>query len=295
MKLYAPEYYKKFRCIADRCDHSCCIGWEIDIDSDTLAKYKELDDNGYGSVIKKSICFDKTPYFKLCDGDRCPHLSPEGLCRIILTLGEAHLCDICREHPRFYNFTDIAELGIGMSCTEAARVVLSSPHYDSFIEIGELDAVKSDVDFDARAERGKIYEVLKDCSVDYPSRLERIYAKYGVCLNSDSMWLEIIDSLEYLNVDHKELFMKYSSKKRPTGADVYLERALAHFIYRHCTEACDLDDFSERLGFCLFCERLLASLIDTCGAESLSEIATLAGIISEEIEYSNDNTLSLMY
>ena len=42
MKLYAPEYYKKFRCIADRCEHSCCNGWEIDIDSATLARYKTL-------------------------------------------------------------------------------------------------------------------------------------------------------------------------------------------------------------------------------------------------------------
>ena len=31
-----PNYYDKFKCIADRCKHSCCIGWEIDIDDDTM-------------------------------------------------------------------------------------------------------------------------------------------------------------------------------------------------------------------------------------------------------------------
>ena len=38
MKLYAPEYYKQFQCIADKCTHSCCIGWEIDIDEITDEK-----------------------------------------------------------------------------------------------------------------------------------------------------------------------------------------------------------------------------------------------------------------
>ena len=43
MKLYAPSYYKKFKCIADKCEHSCCIGWEIDIDEETLEKYEKLE------------------------------------------------------------------------------------------------------------------------------------------------------------------------------------------------------------------------------------------------------------
>ena len=35
MDVY-PNYYDKFKCIANRCKHSCCIGWEIDIDEDTM-------------------------------------------------------------------------------------------------------------------------------------------------------------------------------------------------------------------------------------------------------------------
>ena len=42
MKLYAPSYYKSFKCIADKCRHSCCIGWEIDIDDDTFEYYKTV-------------------------------------------------------------------------------------------------------------------------------------------------------------------------------------------------------------------------------------------------------------
>ena len=56
----------------------------------------------------------------------------------------------------------------------------------------------------------------------------------------------------------------------------------------------DEEDFCARLAFCLFCEGLFSSLIRTEGAETIDEIARLASIISEEIEYSDENTLSLM-
>ena len=114
MKLRAPKYYLDFACIADRCKHSCCIGWEIDVDKLTMAKYSALT-GGYGEDIKKSICGDP-PHFALRQDDRCPHLDERGLCRIICNLGEGYLCDICREHPRFYNSTAHGrEAGLGIS------------------------------------------------------------------------------------------------------------------------------------------------------------------------------------
>ena len=94
--------------------------------------------------------------------------------------------------------------------------------------------------------------------------------------------------------DHKELFLQYSSSRRPAGQDDCLKRFLAYFIYRHCTEAFDKEDFCIRLTFCLFCERLFASLLCVKGAKTLQEAATLASILSEEIEYSDDNTWALM-
>lgn len=294
MKLYAPGYYKKFKCIADKCDHSCCVGWEIDIDKDTLKKYKKLS-GGYGSVIADSISIEDTPHFRLCADERCPHLDGRGLCKIILNCGENYLCDICREHPRFYNYTSVCEVGLGMSCTEAARIILSSSDYGELCEIGEVDAEEDFTDFDGREHRSEIYAILGDPTCDYAEKLEKIYRTYSIDAGEDSVWLEILDSLEYLDAEHKKLFMNYSSSLRPAGCDNYLERFLAYLIYRHCTEAFGEDDFSARLSFCLFCERLLASLICVSRADSFEEIATLARIISEEIEYSDDNTLSLMY
>lgn len=293
MKLYAPKYYKNFRCVADKCEHSCCIGWEIDIDDKTLEKYESLECD-YREVIRQSISTEGAPHFMLGECDRCPHLDEHGLCKIIMNAGEEYLCDICREHPRFYNYTKVAEVGLGMSCAEAARVILSSPDYAETEYIGEVDAQADGIDFDGRAERGKVFAILQDTACDYKARLEKIYCKYSVEVGEDAKWLEKLCRLEYLYDEHKKLFMNYSSEHRPDGKEEYLERFLAYLVYRHCTEAFDEEDFCVRLSFCLFCERLFASLICSERAETLDEVAVLASIISEEIEYSDENTSELM-
>ena len=244
--------------------------------------------------MKKSISADGTPHFFLGENDRCPHLDECGLCNIITEMGEEYLCDICREHPRFYNFTNVSEVGIGMSCPEAARVILSSGDYTEFYEIGCVDAVGS-VSFDGVGERGAVYEILSNESLEYSNRLREIYKKYSVPPREDAFYLEQLDSLEYLNGEHKAMFMNYSASRRSSENDIHYERFLGYLIYRHCTEAYDIEDFSARLGFCLFCERLLASLAFSCGAKSLEGISHLASIISEELEYSEENTFALTY
>jgi hypothetical protein len=181
-----------------------------------------------------------------------------------------------------------------MSCREAASLILSSSDYNVFESVGEIDAEEAFYEFDSRGERTRVYQILGDKSVPYNVRLDTIRREYYIAERSDTEWCEIIESLEYLENTHKELFLCYSSSHRPDGKDEYLERALAYFIYRHCTEAYDTEDFCLRLSFCLFCERLLASLIVSQKAHTLQETAILASIISEEIEYSEDNTESLM-
>ncbi|MBR6653092.1 MAG: hypothetical protein IKL30_07995, partial [Anaerotignum sp.] len=54
MKLIAPDYYTKFQCIADRCRHSCCIGWVIDVDADTLEYYHSVEGT-LGERLKNGI------------------------------------------------------------------------------------------------------------------------------------------------------------------------------------------------------------------------------------------------
>ncbi len=297
MKLYAPKYYKDFKCIADKCVHSCCIGWEIDIDSQAFEKYKNLF-QGYGKNIINSIDMAETPHFRLCQGEKCPHLNQKGLCEIILNFGEDYLCHICREHPRFYNHLPRhMEVGIGMACEEAARIILSSDNYGELAEIDNAEGEEYPCDFDVLFHRSRIYGVLQDESAEYNAKLQFIYDDYGVSPRAygDEAWHRLIEDLEYLDEDHKRLFLSYSSDiKVDKRWEKQLERALAYFIFRHCSNAFDEHEFCSALGFCLFCERLLASLMAAKRVESASDIITLARIISEELEYSEDNTYAIM-
>ena len=284
MKLYAPKYYKKFKCIADKCQHSCCIGWEIDVDGEAMKKYKALS-SGYGKEILKSIENGEAPHFRLAEDERCPHLDEKGLCRIITECGEDCLCHICREHPRFYNDMPYGkEVGLGIACEEACRLVLSSDEYSVIEEIGETEGEEYEFFFDPIKEREKIYNLLSDISISYEQRLETISKEYGISLSSVSN--ETITSLEYLDEKHKELFAFFScDMKTSKENEKQLERALAYFVYRHCADVYDDEDFRESLGFAMFCERLVASISPKC--ESIFEAAR---IVSEEIEYSEDNT-----
>ena len=296
MKLYAPKYYKEFVCIADKCRHSCCIGWEIDVDRETAEKYKKMTD-GYGLEIKKSLSHKGTTHFKLKKDDRCPHLNECGLCKIILNLGEDFLCEICREHPRFYNDTCRGkEVGLGISCEEACRIILSSDSYSEFYEIGEIDEPfdSDEWDFDALSERDKIYAIISNSSLSHTEKLSAIEEKYNISPKniSDEKWQKRLSSLEYLEEEHRLLFDSYSSCAEVSEElEKPLERALAYFIFRHCSTAYDREEFCAALGLSLFLERLLASL----SSNAPEAIAEYTRIISEELEYSEDNTDALKF
>ena len=293
VKLLGPKYYKEFRCIADKCRHSCCIGWEIDVDGETIEKYKSLC-GGYSEKIRNTIDIDGVPHFRLAENEKCPHLDERGLCRIISEYGEGFLCDICREHPRFYNDTPhTKEVGIGMSCEEAARIILSSDEYREMLVIGEIEGEVIDTEFDATAYREKLYEILSSSEITYTEKLANLYDIFGFSLASipDEEYAELLDALEYLDESHRTMFGVYSSAlKTPKECEKALERALAYFIYRHCTSAENELEFLATFGFSLFCERLLASLFNANKARNIDEMADLARILSEEIEYSEENT-----
>lgn len=140
MTVFAPDYYTGFRCIAEACRHSCCVGWEIDVDPDTAERYQTMD-GALGEKLRRCVSMDPLPHFILSAGERCPFLTDQNLCEIILQAGEGLLCQICADHPRFRNYwSDRVEIGLGLACEEAARLILTSPHPLRLVPLsGETD------------------------------------------------------------------------------------------------------------------------------------------------------------
>lgn len=123
MQVTYPSYYPNFQCTASACSDSCCIGWEIDIDQNTHARYR-TQTGEFGARLRGNISEEAPPHF-LLQNERCPFLNEKNLCDIILTLGEDALCEICDQHPRFHEwFGDVKESGVGLCCEAAAKLIL---------------------------------------------------------------------------------------------------------------------------------------------------------------------------
>ncbi len=229
----------------------------------------------------------------MCSDGRCPHLDKRGLCKIIINEGEEYLSEICREHPRFYNESSRGvEVGLGMACEEAARIILSSDAYYNFEVVGEIEGECESAEFDAIGETRRLFGLLSS-NESYPARLARIYEEWGVSPDrlSNGEWRELLSGFEYLDAAHADMLSVYSSEVNSFGdADKLCERALAYFVYRHCAAARDEMDFCASLGLALFLERLFASVLVREGVKNLDGATRVARIISEELEYSEENT-----
>lgn len=127
MHTVIPSFYPDFQCRASRCRHSCCKGWEIDIDEDTAEKYRTMTGPMSEEIRSHIIEENDTTHFVLNSDGNCPMLREDGLCRLILARGEDDLCDICALHPRFFEDCGEYELwGLGLSCEEVCALLLSS-------------------------------------------------------------------------------------------------------------------------------------------------------------------------
>ena len=71
MKIY-PDYYKQFRCIGKNCISTCCAGWDIDFDSETVDFYRSRTD-AFGEFLNKNIEEkDGTAMVIMPETKRCP-------------------------------------------------------------------------------------------------------------------------------------------------------------------------------------------------------------------------------
>jgi lysine-N-methylase len=294
--MRVPQYYFNFKCIADKCRHSCCVGWEIDVDERTLARYRALPAEKGNDILQSIAETEDGVHFRLCTGERCPHLDEKGLCRIITALGEGYLCDICREHPRFYHeIGGVWECGLGLACEEAARLILSAENYADFAEIadGEEEFTPETVgDFNAFAYRAALYADLRKNEIPLAERLAKIEAEYGlgVTLTRDAH-RSLFEGLEYLNEAHRALLAEaYCADFAPTGArSDACERFFAYLVFRHASAAADLGEFATAVSLATCLTRVFDALASANGLPPVE----YARILSEELEYSEENTAAI--
>lgn len=225
MRYCKPFYYDDFRCLAGDCPDTCCAGWLIYIDDDSLDRYEQV--NGpFGSRLANSIDWEEGAFYQ--DGDRCVFLNEDNLCNLQQELGEAELCDTCRRYPRHVEeFDGLRELSLSLSCPEAARMLLTCTEPERFVQ-WETDEEEDSFEEDemdyllfTRLEdaREVILQILGNRSLDIEKRMAlvlQLAEEMQTCMDADRSFDmdEVIDRYRKENETGKLQERKLQERKQ---------------------------------------------------------------------------------
>lgn len=299
MKTVIPGYYKTFHCIASDCAHNCCLeGWEIDLDDSHVELYKKLaaeqPEKGGLSILDGLVLpgvrerrNGAVPHIRLDENGVCPFLNSAGLCSLILSYGEKALCQICTDHPRFRNYyKDHMELGLGLCCEEACRIILEDRTSGRFEDLKTGCAALPE--YQKRNLKEKAAELSRR-TLDFKDWAE--YLLGLECL--EGAWRQLLE--EYLHtVGQEERGGREITGTERTESSGEQDRCFDnlenYFLFRH--------GMSGGAGFASFSTRLIRELAGTgrsdTGKNVFSGLPEICRLYSSEVEYSEENRTAVL-
>lgn len=213
-----PDYYREFHCIADKCEDTCCAGWQIVIDEKTLERYRKMRGPFFKKLLTGVNWINGT--FKQDKEGRCAFLNENNLCRLYRTHGEKGFCKTCRNYPRHIEeFEGVREISLSVSCPEAARILMEKKEPVRFLTY-ERQGEEEFEDFDPF-----LFSVLEDARTVMIKLLqnrslalsERIVLVYGMAHDMQGR----INRQELF--DCEAVIEKYNSEKGYEFAKAYVE------------------------------------------------------------------------
>lgn len=170
--------YKDFKCIASKCPATCCSGWGIEIDEDSLESYRARTSADL-EFLSKRIDWKESMFKQQPNGD-CAFLRDDGLCQMYIQLGEASLCMTCDLYPRHIEeFPNVREYSLSASCPVVALDLMSTNAPLAYTE--ETDnAIVTDERADYEEFDDLLYEKLLACRTPLLSLLKNRTLPYAV-------------------------------------------------------------------------------------------------------------------
>ncbi len=314
MKFITPSYYDEFQCVADKCTDNCCIGWEIGIDGDTAVYYRSLG-GAFGNRLRANIAEDDT---FILQNERCPFLNESNLCDIIIHCGKEHLCQICRDHPRYFEwYGNVKEGGIGLSCEEGARLILTTDRV--LLHETQSDEKEEEIDEELFrflcTSRKQILDLLeredmpladKLCTIlsfaeklqfvmDNPHAAENEYVQtvQAVTGNSVRSIAELFSDFEPIDDTWTSTLQKMQ-KQLPSSFSALSEREnrniinlCRYFLWRYLLKGVFDGEILSKVKFSVVSPLVIRLL---CGQEcSLSAWIEKSKLYSKQMEYSDEN------
>ena len=123
MKDYAISYMDEFGCLGADCPQTCCKGWQILVDEQTLAVIQQEEAPLARKMRGKIRRRGQTQIRKRLG--RCPFHTKERLCQLQKEGHTQWMPLVCREYPRrIVAFSDRRELTLELACPAAAELFL---------------------------------------------------------------------------------------------------------------------------------------------------------------------------
>lgn len=234
-----PDYYKSFQCIADKCEDTCCAGWQIVIDKKTLNKYKKIKSDFRKRMLCSVDWFQGT--FKQDKDKRCAFLNERNLCDLYLNQGEEGFCKTCREYPRHTEeFEGVREITLSISCPEVARILMNRMEPVEFLSY-EREGDEEFEDFDPF-----LFSILEDARKEMISILEnrsltieeRVLLVLGMAHDMQGRMnrQEMFECSEVITKYTTEKALEYVRKYKEKPEVKQKRSELAHTMFKHLYE-----------------------------------------------------------
>lgn len=279
MKELFINYYGEFNCIAEKCNHNCCIYWQIQIDKKSIRQYRK------NAELRKTIDFVNRR-FLLING-RCANLDSDNLCKILKANGK--LCQICSDHPRYRNYIkNYVETGLGLSCEEACRIILSKEERPYFTKEDVAKKLKG-FEKEKYLFREKLLDIIFNDKKELNEKIKEIcdiigFNQYDKPLEFYANFIEKLNRLE--DGFYKKL-EKLKNPEKPIKNYKEYTQILAYFICRHLLGAVDLRDLYSRTAFSILSLRIINGML---GEElEIKNLIEVCRSYSTEIEYDEEN------
>jgi len=293
MNSYYLNCFKDFSCLMGECKHTCCAGWNIKVDKKTYKKYSSLKGEKRKKILS-NIDKDTLIIKNKMDG-RCPFLTNENLCSIIMELGDKHICSVCTLHPRFKNFfSKRIELGFGVSCEQASNMLINFSGKPNFISDKKATnkIIKKERPFFTF--RDKLISIVQNDNISLAQKIELLTKECKVNLYKTSLdkWVKLLVSLEHLDsnwcvklqglTDFQPLYDEEFNNE--------YQNILSYFIFRHSLKCLEQIDVYINSAFAVFCFLIVYNIFYKEKIRDKNTLKEILRSFSAEIEYSENNT-----
>lgn len=120
-RVSQPAFLSQFVCIADKCEDTCCRGWNMQLDAPTYQKYQEKAPELLNAVAKEELGYIMRRDAKT---DYCVKFQ-EGICGIHKEKGTEFLGNACHFYPRATRTLGDQHVMMAVpSCPEVVRLAL---------------------------------------------------------------------------------------------------------------------------------------------------------------------------